>query len=358
MLDALGVIAVFAPLLMILWLANLGQKMREQEVPHMAPVVVSYGLLIILYLFFVLFGFGAMLARVAFERQPELLEQFSNTGVNPMEQVTSWGWLTWGMVVPAVLGLLLLLEPVRRAAARVIAIDPGHPVHAVALSLSMMTLISLAMTLGIGLGNMSVQLAQQVEETGRPPVSLAALWAQAAMFLLLALVGVGWLSRRSFGATLARLGIVRPTLREVLIGVGVAILLVPAVTLFERLAAAVGFGVAQDVESLTEALVGPLFQSPWGILSIGLAAAIGEEPIFRGALQPRFGLLLSSLLFALVHSQYGFSLATLIVLGLGLVLGVLRQRYNTTTAIIAHALYNSLLGVIAYLGAQFLLQQS
>lgn len=358
MLDVIGIVAAFLPLLAILWLANLGQRMREQGIPHMAPVVVAYAFLIMLYLFCVLVGIGAWLAKGTLERQPEALEPLLAMGVNPLEQVTSWAWLTWGMVVPAILGMVLLLKPVRRWVARVTAIDPEHPVHAVALSLSMLAFVSLAMTMGVGLGNLSAQLAQQVEETGQPAVSLAALWAQAAMLLLMALVGVGWLSRRTFGDTLARLGIVRPTLREVLIAAGVAVALVPVVMLVEGIAQMGGFGVGQDVESLTEEIIGPLFASPVGILSIGLAAAIGEEPIFRGALQPRFGLLLSSVIFALVHSQYGISLATLIVLGLGLVLGILRQRYNTTTAIVTHAIYNSLLGVIAYLGAQFLMQQS
>lgn len=120
---------------------------------------------------------------------------------------------------------------------------------------------------------------------------------------------------------------------------------------------AIGLGVDQDVESLMNQLVGPLFESPVGVISIGLAAAIGEEPIFRGAMQPRFGLLLSAVLFALVHSQYGISLATVIVLLLGLVLGWERKRFNTTTSIITHALYNSFLAGIAYFAAQVLTQR-
>ena len=136
-----------------------------------------------------------------------------------------------------------------------------------------------------------------------------------------------------------------------------ALLLVPLAAVLEYAFNALGFTVSQDVESLSELLMGPLFATPFGIVSIGLAAAVGEEPIFRGALQPRFGLVLSSLLFALVHSQYGISLATVIVLALGLVLGIIRQRTNTTTSIITHAVYNSTLGVMAYVAAQALAQQ-
>lgn len=58
----------------------------------------------------------------------------------------------------------------------------------------------------------------------------------------------------------------------------------------------------------------------------------------------------TSLLFALLHSQYGVSFATVAVFGVGLILGLLRQRANTTTAMIAHAVYNMSLGLIAYFG--------
>jgi membrane protease YdiL (CAAX protease family) len=83
---------------------------------------------------------------------------------------------------------------------------------------------------------------------------------------------------------------------------------------------------------------------------LGLAAALGEETVFRGALQPRFGLVFTSILFALLHSQYGLSFSTIAVFVIGLVLGVLRLRANTTTAMITHAVYNMSLGLITYLG--------
>ncbi len=345
--NILGVVAMFAPLIIILWFANLGQKMREQDIPHMAPVVVAYLLLILVYVFLLLFGLLALLVDVGVRNNPQMMQNVTTVGgANPFDLVTSWAWLSWGLIIPSAIGLLLMLKPVRRLVARFTKLDPGHPVHTVALGLTMMPLVLLAFTLSVGLGTLAAQMTDESARSGSPPVTLGALWAQTAMFLLAALVGVGWLSRRSFGATLARLGIVKPTLREVLIGIGAALALVPAVMLLEALFRNFGLGVSQDVESLTEALTGPLFSTPLGIISIGLAAAIGEEPLFRGAAQPRFGLLITATLFALVHSQYGISLATLIVFGLGLVLGILRMRFNTTTSIITHAVYNSSLGVL------------
>jgi membrane protease YdiL (CAAX protease family) len=167
---------------------------------------------------------------------------------------------------------------------------------------------------------------------------------------IMALVGVGWLARRPFGSALERLGVVVPTWRQAAAGMGTGLLLVPAIILLEHLFSRVGMGPNPDVERLTEQMIGPLVASVPGILTLGLAAALGEETIFRGAMQPRFGLFLTAAIFALLHSNYGITLSTLLVFLVGLVLGVLRLRWNTTTSMIAHAIYNMTLGVIAYLG--------
>jgi uncharacterized protein len=124
---------------------------------------------------------------------------------------------------------------------------------------------------------------------------------------------------------------------------------VPTVLAVEYAGSFFGVGGDPDVEKLTEQLLGPLFRSPFGILTIGLAAGLGEETLMRGAIQPRFGLLLTSLIFAILHNNYGFSMSTIVVFALGLILGLVRMRYNTTTAMIVHAVYNSSLGVLAYL---------
>jgi membrane protease YdiL (CAAX protease family) len=179
---------------------------------------------------------------------------------------------------------------------------------------------------------------------------LAQLWAQQLLTALLAVVGVGWLLRRNGRSLLQRLGIVKINGRHLLIGIGCGLALVPVAILLETVGNAAGWETA-DVERLTEALLGPLFTSIPGILTLGLSAAIGEETLFRGALQPRFGLLLTSLLFALLHSTYGISIATVIVFVLGCILGWLRNRYSTSVSMIVHAIYNITLGVISFLAA-------
>jgi membrane protease YdiL (CAAX protease family) len=74
-------------------------------------------------------------------------------------------------------------------------------------------------------------------------------------------------------------------------------------------------------------------------LLLGLCAGLGEEIALRGALQPRLGIVLSAVLFASAHVQYSwFGMATIGLLGLAL--GGIRARTNTTTVIVVHALYD------------------
>jgi membrane protease YdiL (CAAX protease family) len=80
--------------------------------------------------------------------------------------------------------------------------------------------------------------------------------------------------------------------------------------------------------------------SPLGALAVGIAAGVSEETLFRGALQPRFGILVTSLLFAITHVQYAFTPATLVILVIGISLGWVRRRWGLPAAIVLHALYN------------------
>jgi len=81
-------------------------------------------------------------------------------------------------------------------------------------------------------------------------------------------------------------------------------------------------------------------------IAIALAAGIGEEIMFRGALQPRLGIVAAALIFAVLHAQYAISLATLEIFILGVFLGLLRRRAGTTAAIIAHSGYDMILLLI------------
>ena len=273
----------------------------------------------------------------------------STGGPNPLLQADSLPLLGVGLWAPALVGILVLLPPVRRLLARLLPMDAGSPVHAVALSLSALIVIQLLFTLGIGLNNLAESLAAQ-EAAGSASATLSGLWAQQVLTAVFAFFGVGFLIRRDWSATLQRLGLVVPSLGNIAVGIVVGLGMVPLVILIEQVSSQFNIGIDPSVQKLTEQLLGPLFNSPLGIITLGVAAALGEETIFRGAVQPRFGIVFTALLFALVHSNYGISLSTLIVFLFGLLLGIVRKRTNTSTTMISHALYNMSLGILASLG--------
>jgi uncharacterized protein len=370
-MDITFTILMFVPLIVILWLANFSERTvktldaatpSEDASPSDAgggaasavrayPVgsnqvwaILAFLLLATLYGVLILFGITLQLIGLMATGPMEssLGSVYQQMGID----AAVFGKIGLGMWLPSIFGLLLLLRFVRNLVGRILpSFDPVSPVHAVALSYTSLIAVNLFVTVGIGLGN----LAEMIQTRG--PMDLTpSLWAQEIVMAVMALVGVGWLARHSFGQTLQRLAIVRPSVRQVLAGVGIGIVLGAVIAVLEVVLSRVGIATDADVEKLSEQLLGPLTQSAFGIITLGVAAAIGEESIFRGALLPRFGLIFTTLLFALLHSTYGLSLATLLVFIVGLVLGIVRLRANTTTSMLVHAFYNMTLGVIAALG--------
>jgi membrane protease YdiL (CAAX protease family) len=375
-----SLLAMFFPLYILLYIANVGERLRQSALgtteqinsdaeggpsedadtappqarnPHQAPILFCYLLLgfgfaaalflgLVLHAFtFVLPTNGAGLSDVDSALPPGLAFSFDSLPI-----------IALGIWLPGLGGLLSLLRPVRSQLARVIAIDPDNPVHTVALAFVMLVIVNLMITVGVGLGNLAGLMEDGLGDTTQAAITL---WVQQILMAIMAFIGVGWLARRSLPAAVQRLGLERPTVRQLLIGSGLGVLMVPAVLISTYLASLVGLGVDPDVERLTEQMIGPLLESPLlGVLTIGLAAALGEELLFRGALQPRFGVVFTALIFALVHSNYGISISTLIVFLLGLLLGWVRIRYNTSTAMALHAVYNMTLSALAILGASFL----
>jgi membrane protease YdiL (CAAX protease family) len=348
-MDILAILLLFAPLVLILWLANQADLKRgsgEAE-PARAFAWITYGLLFLLYAALFVFGL-VFLAIDLVQRGPlgaQLGDIYTASGLGSI----SWSRAALGLCLPSLLGVVLLIPAVRRLIARGIPIDSTRVVHSVALSYSALVVANLLLTLAIGLSNLA-DMMESGQAAGASYNVTALIWAQDLALVFMALVGVGWLSRRALRATLDRLGIVAPTWAQIGIGLGAALAMVPVVLLVERFASQIGLPTNPDVQRLTEQMLGPMLTSLPGVLTLGLAAALGEESVFRGALQPRFGLIVTAALFALLHSNYGISLSTVLVFGVGIVLGLLRLRYNTTVSMVTHAIYNISLGLITYLG--------
>jgi membrane protease YdiL (CAAX protease family) len=228
--------------------------------------------------------------------------------------------------------LLLTLSPQMRVrAARVIPIDPSRPTHTMALQLTLLTV--------------AVWLLSQVGGQALDPKSYSQLTPLDTVrdelpLFAAAFVGVGLLVRRNLRQSLSRLGLVRPTWAQVLVALALMEALFAVNLGLQHVSDWLTPDVSRRVNDVSNQIYAQLGQNILAFALLSLGAGIGEETLFRGALQPRLGLILTTLLFAAVHVQYGVSFILLIVLIAGLGLGVLRIYACTTACIITHVSYD------------------
>ena len=229
-----------------------------------------------------------------------------------------------------------LVRPVRRFLARVIPIDPARPTHTLALQLSILWLATwlLAQTSNSAL-DAGAYSANNIFDA---PLSELPL-------LGLAILGVGLLVRRNLRESLSRLALVRPRASQMVVAVVLAQLILLVAVGADFLTQLLTPGTAKQLNNVSQAIYGNLGTQllPWILLAV--SAGVCEEILFRGALQPRLGLVLTTLLFASTHVQYGLSIVLLLIVIAGFTLGALRRYTNTTTAIVCHVVYDLLAGL-------------
>jgi len=186
-------------------------------------------------------------------------------------------------------------------------------------------------------------------------VSVFTLLASQLPFFAIAVLGVGFGVRRNLRETLRRLGYGPISLGQ--LGL-VALFVAGAVglsTAADALFRALQPDLYERVGNISEGLLGTeglgLVSTILFGLLIGLGAALGEETLFRGAVQPVLGIVATSVLFASMHVQYGPSVILLYIFVLSLGFGLLRRYVNTTATFIAHAAYNFSLVLLSFLTA-------
>jgi membrane protease YdiL (CAAX protease family) len=261
----------------------------------------------------------------------------ADTGVSVERQVGG----TLILFAAGIVSVLCLLPLVRRAVGRVLRnFRPDSPLHAVSLGLYFGTLL-----LFISL-QVSTDQLKQITQSGSSPPLWFIIATNQGPFVLLAFIGVGFPFRRSLAQALQRLGVYWPGWKWMLASVGFAVLLVVFGAAFDQLMVKLTPQQTQDIQNASDQLLKNV-DGYIPAIALALAAGIGEELLFRGALLPKLGNPLSALLFAALHAQYAISLATLEIFILGLVLGWLRRRAGTTGAIVAHAGYDMILLVFA-----------
>jgi hypothetical protein len=230
----------------------------------------------------------------------------------------------------------LMSRPVRERLARLLPLDPDSPP-------TLLAMVGVVLLVGI-------QADYQAGHDALAAVSKAAqlqpidVLAQELPLLILAVLGVGLFTRRSLPAALERLGVVRPAAWQVAAALAVAGLFLALSQAAEYAQQVLDPALAQRLNSATSHYYAGI-SGVTGIAVIALAPGIAEELFFRGALQPRLGLLVAAVAFAAVHTQYALTIDTLLVFVLGLGLGLIRRRLNTSSSILAHASYNGLAAI-------------
>jgi membrane protease YdiL (CAAX protease family) len=298
-------------------LANFGERNSTARIVSLIAGAALSGLAL---LFGLLVGGGHL---VLYESGSESLDKFRAAELVAVPLMVAGG-----------LGLIYLWPPIQRAVARVIPIRPGSPV------------IYLTIVLGLLL------VAQQAGAQVQPgtPLTLADLLAQDIPLLILSFVGVGIFVRRSPREATERLGLFPPRQQRwwLIALLGIIAFLAIAYGI-ERVADRLSPTSQQQVTNATNVLFSR-FNNPLGVVLLGLMPAVVEETLFRGALVPRLGVLVTAVLFAALHTQYAITFATLEVFVLGIGLGWLRVRSGSTLpCMVTHAGYNIAVGLIGFL---------
>lgn len=233
---------------------------------------------------------------------------------------------------------LPMFKRVRLLLGRITPIDPNSTVDISGVIVAFWIAIALITSL------VSVDLEAIAAETNIT-VSDSLITTLAYPALGFALVGI-WITRNPREAV-KRLGLERITLQQVGISIGTVVPLL----IFGFGIDAIGRVLQPDLYAKLERVLESMSSNvtnPFIALIIGFSAGIGEEILFRGAIQPRLGIWFTAFLFAIAHTQYGLSFGVLGVFLIGIVLGYQRRYMNTTSAIITHGVYNTVAFLAAY----------
>lgn len=257
--------------------------------------------------------------------------------LGPPSPGASTSFIGVGLMVTGATAAVLTSNPVRDRVAGVLNINPENPVHTLALALAVILL-----GMQVTLVTFTDVLAS---DRSQPPLSVLDLFAQELPFLILAATGVGLYIRRNTAQTVQRLGVVRPAWWQVSLALAAAGVFFAFAQGIDALSHQWTPQVAHNVDITTQHLFSGVLGSPAGIVALALLPAICEEVLFRGALQPRLGLVVTALLFTSIHTQYSISFDTLGVFILAIGLGLIRKYANTTTSGVAHATYNLMVSI-------------
>jgi hypothetical protein len=188
---------------------------------------------------------------------------------------------------------------------------------------------------GMGLPSMPIPLPVPMDQL---------LMYNGIGLVLLAMCGVGIVITRGFMPTITRLGWVKPTLPQVVLGIGLIGMTFGYDYVWSLFTHEMGGDLGGKLTSYNAGTFnsgGGAANSTMLALATGLCAGIGEETLIRGALQPVFGILPSAILHGLLHGQFSHAPIFIAqVAGWSALMGIVRRYTNTTTTMIGHVGFN------------------
>jgi uncharacterized protein len=287
---------------------------------------VTFGLTVV---FDALVAFGGLLALLI-----GLMPRFQRMIAIAQPGLTAAAWNVFGFILigTALLAPMLLLPVVRRLLARLIPIDAESGVHATALTLAVLVM-------GLNLSQVPLIGGLDTLAASTVQVPFLALLISNLPIGLFPFIGVGLFIRRTPRETASRLGLGRLTWRQIGLTALLAVVILTFYYGVDWIWRAVDTESYEMMDAVGEVLYGGA-SGLWQALLVSLVAGVTEELFFRGAVQPRFGVLFTAVFFTAAHVQYGLTFAALEVFGAALVLGWLRRRTNTTACILLHMLYD------------------
>lgn len=250
----------------------------------------------------------------------------------------SGGWLALGIG----LGLgLPMIRQFRLALANVTPMDPASKIDFSGLAI-VLAVIGYLVYAVLFLPTVEGETGESAISTG---VSVSSLLVNFLAFVALAYVAVGYRNYRTGTEATRRLGLSKPSLEQIAVGLGAV---VPAFILSFSGSFLTTWLQPDVVERLQETISDMTsgVQNPAGAVLLGLTTGIGEEVLFRGAIQPRFGIVIASVLWTLLHVQYELTWVIAGLFAMGIMLGLIRKHFGTVAAIITHAVYNALVVLI------------
>lgn len=245
-----------------------------------------------------------------------------------------WGPLLTGLCVGgAIASGLTLFRPFANAlAVWMFRTDPPSRTLRLAARMVFLTLL-FAVPCWFAIRTLFDSLAAQIDTL----LAGASLGTGLIGYIMLAFASVGFMLRRNARATFERLGIGPITASHALVIASGVLGLFALNAGADWIQRTYFHDLWVEDQSVSAAIGGRLTLA--GTIMLGLSAGIGEEITMRGALQPKLGVVVTALLFASLHVQYSWFGITVIFL-LGMLLGVLRKRTNTSVAMAVHALYD------------------